>query len=117
VQRYSRRLAQQDAAGRREPASTIRARLLLTTEYWSESPYSVSVCMTALLAIAEEGSDIVLSEELADTRCLGRRTRAGAIQREHNGMLYDWTLSHPVLRACNDIPRLQDLNSQVIARL
>jgi hypothetical protein len=32
-------------------------------------------------------------------------------------MLYDWTLSHPVLRACNDIPRLQDLNSLAIARL
>ena len=73
--------------------------------------------MTAFLAIAKEGSNIVLSEEMADTRCLGRRTRAGTIQREHNVMLYDWTLSHPVIRACNDIPRLQVLNSLAIARL
>lgn len=32
-------------------------------------------------------------------------------------MLCDWTLSRPVLRACNDIPRLQDLSSLFIARL
>jgi len=69
--------------------ASTRASLLWTTDLWPASPFPVSMSINAFLAIAIEGSSIVLSEEMAHTRCLGKRTGAGAIQCEHNAMSYD----------------------------